>query len=116
MNNTGGSGVRRSRLLMISAVSVVVVLIGWGVARTYRRNQRVARFAQLVPGQSESDVIASLGRPDWVESPPRSGIGVAAKENPCVRELFYHDAFATSFGVCLDGRGQVQSTFHYVSP
>ena len=114
------------RIVAIGVASVAVagsVLCGL----TWHRSRKVATaFSHIAVGQSEQEVAALLGQPEWIAAPlpshwcDDSSVAAAyatAQDRECVRQWGYRDFPGPAcFTVCFGGDGRVVSTYRYVSP
>jgi hypothetical protein len=106
--------------------AVFLAAVAFASMRWHRRQQVVSAFPEVTAGQTEGQVAALLGQPEWVVTPrpshwcddtPVSETHATAEDRECVRQWAYRNwPGPACFTVCFGSNGRVVSTYHYVSP
>ena len=114
------------RAILLCVVVAALLVAGWATAKVHRGTQVAAHFPAVLPGLTEPEVVALLGRPNRVVGPRPShwcdATSVAEEhaspsDRECGRQWQYDEPFVPAcFSVCFGTDGRVRSTYRYVSP
>ena len=107
------------RKILASVILVPIVLLGFGCASD---RQLEHRFIEINRGETESEVLATLGAPYKSTRSPQNvawgGDPVHPNSGNCVKVFWYRpivNIVDEAYTVGFDASGSVVSKYHYIS-